>query len=693
MLRNLALNLSYNSEEHNLVTDFYVPCLSVANRYDRAVGYFTSNGLSLAAQGLAHLLSGGGKIRLIASPALTEDDISAINDGYRQKDEVLNKASRRNFSDIRDELIRDRLNALSWLISTGSLEIQLALRVDENGKLRRGMFHEKMGMFHDENDDSIAFSGSQNETSGGLIENFESFDVFCSWQDSERVTEKMRRFDRLWSNKTQGLDTIPYTDVADEILEKFRQKDKPIIDLAELSPCSQPTKISANAPEGITLRDYQNAAINNWLQNEGRGVFKMAPGTGKTITALALADRLRVGRRITAVVVVAPFKHLVSQWANEASKWNMEPILAFKSKRTWEPMINDALFTLRQRNEGFLCVIVTNKTFTDVLFQSLLEQFPKGTLLIADEVHNLGAQYLSASLPSFINLRLGLSATPERWFDDEGTAELVAYFGKVLEPQLTLKDALDQDVLVPYDYFPIPIELTDEERDEYISLSKDIARLWHRTKGEEESAPLTALLMKRSRLIASAKNKLVALEKLAGSLKNESHLLFYCGDGEVENLSTGEDERQIEAVTRLLGYKMGIDVAPFTFETPQEEREKLLKQLDSGDIKGLIAIRCLDEGVDIPSIRTAVILASSRNPRQFIQRRGRILRRAPGKRLARIYDMFVVPPESDEITDTDRSLLERELERLAEFCDSARNSAVAREAVFEIADRFDLVIT
>jgi len=693
MLRDLDLSLSYNSEDNNLVRDFYIPCFSNANRYDRAVGYFTSNGLSLAAQGIARLLNRGGIIRLIASPALTEEDIDAINQGYLKKDEALKEVSRRSFSEIQSALVQDRLNALSWLISAGALEIQLALRVDSEGRLQRGLFHEKMGMFLDENDEVIAFSGSQNETAGGLIENFESFDVFTSWEDSARVEEKLSRFERLWDNKTRGLETIPYTDVADEIFQRFRQSKKPETDLAEVTTRSARETISVNAPEGLTLRDYQNTAINNWLKNKGRGILKMATGTGKTITALAIADRLRVGKKISAVVIVAPFKHLVSQWGGECSKWSMDPILAFKSKRTWEPVINDSLFTLGKSNEGFLCVVVTNKTFSSPHFQSMLTQFPEDTLLIADEVHNLGARQLGASLPPFITLRLGLSATPERWFDDEGTAELNEYFGEVLEPQLTLRDALDMGVLVPYEYFPIPVELCEEERSEYIELSREISRLWHGSEGEEESKPLTALLIKRSRLIASARNKLVELRGLAANLKGESHLLFYCGDGEVENPSTGEDERQIEAVTRLLGYDLGVRVAPFTFETPQEEREKLLTQLDAGDLKGLVAIRCLDEGVDIPSIRTAVILASSRNPRQFIQRRGRILRRSPGKRVARIYDMFVVPPISDEITIAEKRLFERELERLAEFCDCAQNSASARKTIFQIANHFGLDIS
>jgi len=696
LLNKLKLNISYSSDNRNIVKDFYVPCMMHSHLYRRAVGYFTSHGLSVAAQGVAHLLENGGNIHLIASPRLTDEDIEAIASGYKRREEILFEILSKKFKEIEDELTKERLNALSWLIETGSLDVRLALCINKNRSLTKGIFHEKMGIFTDASDNSVAFSGSPNETAGGLIENYEAIDVFWSWDDPQgRVVDKVERFEKLWNNETSGLEVIDFNQASRELLKAYKQEMPPSQDAAEsFSPIvhDKQKKGFPAIPDEIKLRDYQQEAVENWIKNNGRGSFKMATGTGKTITALAAAITLYEKFNLKAMVIICPYRHLVSQWATECRKFGFNPILAFESRGSWDSTLSNALYNASPGNQNFVCVVTTNKTFSQSGFKNKLRYFPEKSLIIADEAHNLGASNLKSCLPERIKLRLALSATPERWFDEEGTNRLFDYFGPVLEPQLTLKDAIKMKALVPYRYYPILVELTEDEEEEYLSISQKIMKIFQQKGDDHEEDPrLTALLTKRARLIGTASNKIIALKEIMKNKLNQTHMLFYCGDGTVEEAVTEEEVRHIDAVCKILGFEMGIQIARYTAETAISDREVLQKKLDSGELQGLVAIRCLDEGVDIPSVRTAIILASSRNPRQFIQRRGRVLRNAPGKSSAEIYDMIVMPSSEVINWETERKLLRNELIRFAEFADLALNSGEARLKVVELQKKYDLM--
>lgn len=637
-------------------------------------------------------------MRLIASPHLAEEDIEAIAKGYKARADVFRRSAELGLSEVADELSRDRLNALAWLITQGALEIRLAFRVNlETGRLERGIYHEKIGVFTDAAENAVAFSGSSNETVGGLIQNFESIDAYWSWDDPhERALAKIRDFDQLWfqHQPTKGLTVEDFTAVSREILEKLKTAEPPEFDPEEIQWRPRGGTKSASRPKlpaALSLREYQKEAIRAWLKANGQGVLEMATGTGKTITALAAASALSSEMGLQALILVCPYRHLVSQWRREAESFGMRPILAFETVRRWADELSDELSAASVDAKRFLCVITTNATFSSDVFQARLAYFPKRTLIVADEVHNLGAPKLASMLPASIALRLGLSATPERWFDPEGTEQILNYFGPVLEPRLTLRRALELKVLVPYRYIPILVELTESEREEYLELSARIAKAAAISAKADSSEVLTSLLLRRARLVASASNKLAALRELGVQLKNETHMLFYCGDGTVETESDLSVSRQVDEVTRILGSELGIRVARYTADEDLEERERLREELDTAELQGLVAIRCLDEGVDIPSVRTAVILASSTNPRQFIQRRGRILRRNPGKEHAAIFDMIVVPPEEVGSSESERSLLRKELLRFVEFADLAMNSGEARAKIVPLQKRFDLM--
>jgi DNA phosphorothioation system restriction enzyme len=446
-------------------------------------------------------------------------------------------------------------------------------------------------------------------------------------------------------------------------------------------------------PSNLHLRPYQLQAVSNWFANNGRGTLKMATGSGKTITALAIVTELYQKIDLQVVLIVCPYRHLVTQWAREAEQFGLTPILAFESVHNWQNQVTTGLYNIHSGSQKFLTIITTNSTLINDSLQSQIRYFPEKTLIIGDEAHNLGAPRLEQSLPRKIGLRLALSATPERYFDEQGTEAIFDYFGPILKPELTLKDAIKQGALVRYLYYPILVELTETETRTYNFLTKKIGWALLTEKVEDiDSEQLKPLLMQRARIIGSASNKTKALKQLMLNRCHTSHTLFYCGDGNVEDESLHHNQRQVKEVARILGAELGYRVNIYTAETPIAERELLRRQFESGELQGLVAIRCLDEGVDIPAIQNAVILSSSSNPRQFIQRRGRILRPHPGKKRATLFDMIVLPPDMGrQSLEVERNLLKKELRRFLEFADLADNAGEARVQLLQLQERYGLL--
>lgn len=442
-------------------------------------------------------------------------------------------------------------------------------------------------------------------------------------------------------------------------------------------------------PPTLQLRDYQKQAIGRWLRHQGRGTLKMATGSGKTIIALALTVELYQKIGLQALLVVCPYRHLVTQWARECEHFNLQPILAFESVHNWQNHLSTQLYNLQAGNQGFVTILTTNSTLLSLSLRSQLKFLPAKTLIVGDEAHNLGSPQLEAALPRNLGLRLALSATPERYFDDDGTDLLLSYFGGILKPEFTLADAIAASALVRYLYYPIFVELTPAESHAYAKLTKRIGWALQKNENLGSDSMLTPLLMQRSRLVGAAANKLSALSDLMQSRRHTTHTLFYCGDGTVE--TPEGSQRQVNAVAKLLGAKLGYRVNTYTAETPLPQRETLREQFERGELQGLVAIRCLDEGVDIPAIRHAVILASTGNPRQFIQRRGRVLRPYPGKEQATLFDTIVLPPNLDRDTwEVERSLLRKEIKRFLEFAALAENAPEARQKLLSLQDRYGL---
>lgn len=439
-------------------------------------------------------------------------------------------------------------------------------------------------------------------------------------------------------------------------------------------------------PAQIEPREYQTAAVEAWMANRGQGVLHMATGTGKTITALLAGVKLAsIQDGELAIIVAAPYQHLVDQWVDELSAFGVQPIQAYQSRSTWTKDVVGQFSEFNFGARNIVAVVTTQATFTSDHFQQILDGLDcSKSMLIADEVHHLGAPHFREHLPDRIQARLGLSATPNRWYDDDGTEAIMEYFVNGVVYEFGLKEAIEEGYLSEYYYVPHIVELTEDEAEEYLALSRAIGRRIGSVTGSisdasvQKDQQLQHLLFKRARLIGTAENKLSQLESILRQRNDVQHTLVYCSDGQV--CTEGEaTKRQIRAVTEVLGKRLGIKVHKFTYEEDQQTRERLLHDFEEGSIEALAAIRCLDEGVDVPATETAYILASSSNPRQFIQRRGRILRPHDSKDHAIIHDFIVAPPSEirssklDSIFNLERRLVKKELERASTFAEAAKN--------------------
>ena len=445
------------------------------------------------------------------------------------------------------------------------------------------------------------------------------------------------------------------------------------------------SRMTISIPRYTTLRDYQLDAVSEWFSHDKRGILEMATGSGKTITALACLCRVCDEESPVLLVIAVPYTHLVQQWIAESRLFGFEPMRAFESRDIWHDRLAQMIADLNHGRRQHAVVVTTHRTLSSEPFLDCIGQLRGKGVLVADEVHHLGAQHASSTLPDTLPYRLGLSATPVRWFDEFGTRSLFAYFGDPIF-EYSLSQAIEDGALTRYHYYPHIIELTDDEAERYRQLSMRIARLMSKRSEPDVEAGIEKLLQRRALILNRAQGKLPALEMLLGEEANVHHALVYCAQG------------QVDEVTRLLAHDVNLTVHRFTQHESAPERARILRAFAEGEVQALAAIRCLDEGVDVPATRSAYILASTGNPREFIQRRGRVLRRYAGKTEARIHDFIAVPPSENKneertpVESWERSVITREVRRFNEFASLAENQFQATEALWEMADRYGVVL-
>lgn len=701
-LRGLSLVDRYRSDREDVVQGFYVPAFSVATSYSRAVGYFTSTSIALFARGIESFAERGGTMRLIASPHLTEDDVLDIERGYDVR-AVIARATERALDIEERDAVLDGLGLVGRLIAQGQLEIKLAF-VQREGRI--GIYHEKLGIFRDAVGDLVGFTGSSNETLGGLVANFESVEVYRGWVpgDGVRALRLEKDFEELWTNQTPTLSVEDFPEVARERLIKLgEERDTPLPPRDDaLAPppatTSEPNRLAI--PAWLTVRDYQRDAVEAWLRQRGRGILKMATGTGKTktsmIAATQLARVLHQREEPLILLILAPLQHLVDQWLTEVEGFGIRPVPVYESSLKWLPLVEEQLSEARLGQRPIVAMVATNASFAGERFQSILDRISQPLMVIADEAHNLGSSAYRPKLPSNATYRLALSATPERWFDDEGTDALIDYFGPVAF-ELGLGDAIKMGALCRYTYLPRLVELNDVETQLYVDLSAQIATriaAGDALKDADPHSPLGYLLRQRAGVLGHAERKLAMLADDLGRRSESWFQLVYCAEGTRPSpLGEPRGPNQLRVVMNVVGNDLHIAAHSYVAETPRAERKVLLRRFGTGDdLRVLVAMRCLDEGVDIPDARTGYLLASSSNPRQFIQRRGRLLRLAEGKQRAEILDYLAVPPAGTPINfEVERNLLARELERANEFGKLSENYEATLQTLRPLKERYQLM--
>lgn len=695
MLKNQEFLLEYRTGTNDVVKEFYVKAFAKSFTYWRAVGYFRSSSLEAFGNTLQKFLKKNGKIKLITSVELTEADSDAIEQGLSKQEVCENRINTIIENEFKEN-VGTGVTKLSYLLEIGRLEIKIALP-----RSGRGIYHEKVGVFFDEEGNYVAFAGSQNETVHAFEQNYECIDVFTSWNDEARAKLKKQEFEALWEGISKGAIVFNFPEASKKKLIHTVKEYTPLkygVELFEEPNIEYGTKNIPKFPSWLKLRDYQKEAINTWIKNDGHGIWAMATGSGKTITSLAAATHLlnRLPEGYIPLLVVVPYMHLVEQWAKEGRNFNIDFIKCNSDYGNWEKELNHVITYTLQDKKKLIPILTTTGTYKTPRFQNQIKKL-ENILLIVDEAHNFGSKDIRQFYIENTRFKLGLSATPKRHMDDEGSQAILDYFGDVIFTY-DLKDAIRDKNLTPYYYYPIFVNLTEEEEAAYYELSQKISRLAASGRSiDDPDSSLKILLMKRARIISSASNKIESLKQLLvdKELIHSKRNLFYVA-AKIDK-EDGYELRMVDKMVHLLR-DLGMQVDKFTSDENRDQRKYLIDKLSNDYIDGLVAIKCLDEGVDIPSVERAFILASSSNPKEFIQRRGRVLRQSKetGKKYAYIYDFIVIPnPEKDNLDPgtyrMERNYLEKEFLRFQEFVEISENAYEIEPLVTELKEKYHLL--
>lgn len=670
------INSNYNSRNNDLIKEFYVPVLKEAKRYDRIAGYFNSSSLAVAAKGIGEFIATGGHMRILCGTQLSSEDLKIINDASDAK-KIICQHFLDDLNNIENELINNHIKMLGWMIAKGILEIKIGINLKEND-IEGGILHDKKGILFDTEDDyvedklnhCIVFMGSNNETAAGWALNSESFAVFKGWEYDEFAKYYINEFSTLWNNENDKLLVMDIPEATKKSLIKKAPKNdfemKKII-----------SKYHNNKKDDRELFPHQKEAINAWFENNKKGILEMATGTGKTFTALNCLLKLSQTEEKLFTVIACPYTHLADQWFDELVDFNFDEKIykIFGSGNSnWKKDLSKLILRGNKESLNKAIIVTTHDTFSSDFFKEKIKKLNVNLFLIADEMHHLGAEGYSEGLLNSYIYRLGLSATPEKFMDEEATEMLLDYFGGVVST-FSIYDALHTDnpkteltYLTPYNYYPIKVTLTATESRGYDELSSKIRVLYHSDNLENKEDSLNSLYRERRKILNTAEDKYVKFRNLIHNYEgNLDHLIVFCSYGQLDKILKILKE---EGVTPRHRFTSKEKTSKDKNLGGISQRQDLLNKFASGEYKALVAIKCLDEGVDVPSADKVIIMSSTTNPMEYIQRRGRVLRRFPGKDLAYIYDMAVVPDENESFRD---NVILKERERLEDFILSANN--------------------
>lgn len=728
---------TYTPQGDHKPVEFFNNALKNSYLFDLELGYFNSAAINVLSYSFATFIRNGGIMRMAINHIVSDKDKHAIEAG--EKGNVAAPFDITNIEELRkglDEYGEHFFQCLAYLIQEHRIQIRII-----KPKSTNGLAHTKRGQFSD-GDTIVAFTGSANFTLGGFINNRE--EITLSFSNSpdpiiqKRISNRKKEFNDLMLGKDESVEYLSTEDLETAITSQYGKLE--IEDLLDVEKKLKQYKLrnsefTSNVAEEINElskgcpcfpygnpRDYQKQAYHNWKNNKQKGLFAMATGTGKTLTALNCLLHIYKVYNFYKAVILVPTITLVDQWEQECKKFNFKGIIKVTSKnKTWRQEL-DTIKTKEAFNfsgqEPSYIVISTYASFArENVFNDLMD-FPQKTLrqilLIADEAHNMGAGRILDRLDGIRYIRrIGLSATPERQFDEKGNKALMKFFGCTDDKytfEFSMQEAIDKGYLCRYDYYPHLVHLTYDEMDEYLRISRQLCKFFNKDSGGFNSSEdiLMRLLLKRKRIIHKAANKedvfRQIMEKRYKQKGNLKYTLVYVPEGnhpddynadkfiDSESVSDDNDsDRIINTYTEMVR-----DISPTTtvkkFTSGIKERNSVLEDFSSGKLEVLTSMKCLDEGVDVPRSEMAVFCASTGNPRQFIQRRGRILRKHPDKHKAEIHDLVVAPVvnSTDECFSMEQSLLRSELKRVRDFATMSENADYAYNELNEVLTYYGL---
>lgn len=686
-----------------------VPGFRSATSVRGAFGWFTAGWIERLAPGLAEYLSRDDvvPIRFTVAPVFFPDERQAVETGWTMEAEEAARRVAEVFLDGRVDataLGNHALDCLAWMIAADRLRLRIAVpKPDSN-------YHPKIWLF-DDGTDQVLVRGSANATGRGLTGGVEHMDVDVSWSEPgrDRVTTGIGILDDWEQGISLGIEqTVDLSDAlrndiiktapsaaptTDHFLQAADESHAPPWAVEHCDPLDGLRERFAHRPSAdkrprlvIPERlewqsgDYshQAEAVDAWesAPEPERGTIAMATGAGKTLTALICATRVqdRLGDTPLLVVVSAPSVPLITQWQEEIDSFGINAVAP-----TLASDKNAAISRLLQSlsGGGTHIAVVTNNLLCDPAFQNTVASHvsnasrPLATMLIGDEAHTLGAASFIANKPEFFEQRLALSATPERQYDPDGTEEIFEFFGPPV-----YEFGLDKAIgfcLVPYDYYVHATTLDGNELEEFRELTDRIRRLAFSLKDDDDDRDLTRLLIRRRRIVETANSKIPLLSAVLRHRKPRSlkKALVY---------ASAKNPEQFNDIADTLT-DLDVRWAPVTQETTANTRDlkETLTTFTAGGYQVLLAKKVLDEGVDIPSIREAFLVASSTVEREWVQRRGRVLRRHPGKTWAVLHDFLALPPadlfrQAGKLDDDLKKIVQSELSRAYSFAAHANNA-------------------
>lgn len=677
-LSDYDFKTAYNKMEDDIAAAFYLPCMRASTSYDRISGYFGSTVYIIAWEALKDFITNKGKMRIICSPYISDEDQAAVLEGYSARtSEILADSIKKEVEVLMaSPALSAPARMLAYLVSADIVDVKIAVVSNGTTANVKRLFHDKVGVFCDDSGNAVGFRGSMNETYKGLSSdgNIESIDVFPNWagdRDLTRLIDAQDLFNRLWTSPVSGVIVYDFPTAAKEILrEKARDCnwEELLEEIRVTTSTAQKWKPDKRLG-GKIPRPHQVDALEAWVKNNRRGIFEHATGSGKTFTAMcAIRDALE---KQETVIVLVPSKELLNQWYNELKQTitdiEVYYLLCGDGNIKWRQAGGLSVWTTPTKNQ-YRIILATMDTACSKEF---LRKVVQGghLFLIADELHRLGSESRRKALALTTGPRLGLSATPYRYGDAIGTAALLEYFGGIIPPPFTLDDAIKNGVLTHYFYHPQRLSLTPTEQAAWDEITEKISRIVARSAGAEADVAnvfnnprLKQLLINRARIVKNASGKIaLAIDMLKKHYSKGQRWIIYC-----------DNIRQLKAVLNG-ALAAGFDAYEYYAEMRGDRDMTLSYFTSNGGI--LISIKCLDEGVDIPATTHALILASSQNPREFIQRRGRILRRSDNKHFAYLYDAITIPSVFDSETDKSLSIITAELARAIQFGEGADNPA------------------